>query len=129
MKKHLYLILVLLVSFSCGTTKNTTKIKDNPVTISNEALEYEIIIMDNGFETYLLTRSKPMGYHSENYLEIKNQFYVSIWNSRVLNSLNYNPNIYESTINYDPNTHYGLEVNYKLYNYFKFVTYKYSEKF
>jgi len=40
-------------------------------------------------------------------------------------SLKYEINI----IDYDYNKHYGLEVNYKLYNYFKFVEKEYGEKF
>ena len=92
-------------------------------------MEYEIIIFDNGFETYLNSIAKPMNYYSENYLESKNRFYVSIWNERARNPLNYNSNIYENIIDYDFNKHYGLEVNYKLYNYFKFVEYKYGEHF
>ena len=101
----------------------------NAVRIANDELAYEIIIIDIGFDTYLASIAKPMGYHSENYLENKNQFYVTIWNQRARDLLRYNPQIYENVIDYDFNTHYGLEVNYKLYNYFKFVAYKYHEKF
>ena len=70
-----------------------------------------------------------MNFYSENYLENKNRYYVNIWNNRAKNPSNYNPNIYENIIDYDFNIHYGLEVNYKLYNYFKFVEYKYGEHF
>jgi len=64
--------------------------------------------------------------YSIDYLENKNKFYVSKWNDRVRNA--YRPNLYENIIDYDYNKHYGLEVNYKLYNYFKFVEKEYDEK-
>ncbi len=130
MKKITLLLLTALLLLNCNTTKNAVKEKtDNPIKISNEELEYEIIIFDNGFENYLNSIAQPMGYHSESYLENKNQFYITRWNQRVRNPMQYNSNIYENVIDYDFNTHYGLEVNYKLYNYFKFVIYKYGERF
>jgi hypothetical protein len=130
MKKIIILLLSILLFSSCQTTKKVKNTKqDNPVKIANKELEYEIIIFDNGFETYLYSIAKPMNYYSESYLENKNKFYVATWNERARNPMSYNPNIYENVIDYDFNTHYGLEVNYKLYNYFKFVEYKYGEHF
>ena len=43
--------------------------------------------------------------------------------------MRYDNSIYENEINYDSNTDYGLDVNYKLYNYFKFVEHKYKQVF
>lgn len=124
--------LTLVLFTSCSTTQKTTTNSSLPkdtVRIANEELEYEIIIIDAGFNSYLHSIAKPMNFHSENFLEIKNRFYVTTWNNRAKNPLNYNSSIYENVIDYDYNTHYGLEVNYKLYNYFKFVEHKYGEKF
>jgi len=128
MKKIILLLLTIIFLWNCNSTKNmnTTK-KDNPVRIANDELEYEITIFDIGFETYLNTIAKPMNYYSESYLETKNKFYVSTWNQRARDPLHNNSDIYENIIDYDYNIHYGLEVNYKLYNYFKFVEYKYKE--
>ena len=117
---------------ACGTSNKTTSKTDLPegaVRIANDELEYEIIIMDNGFETYLASMAKPMSFYSVEYYEAKNQQYVTEWNIRFRNPQRYNTSIYENEINYDFNTNYGLDVNYKLYNYFKFVEYKYKERF
>lgn len=129
MKKVFILLFSLLVFSNCNTTQNTTKVADKPVRITNEELEYEIIIFDIGFETYLNSIAKPINFYSETSLENKNRHYVSVWNQRVRNPLQHNQNIYQNIIDYDFNTHYGLEVNHKLYNYFKFVEYKYGERF
>ena len=52
--------------------KNTVKIKNDTIRIANDSLEYEVIIIDPGFSTWLDSRSLPRGYHSLTYLEIKN---------------------------------------------------------
>ena len=130
MKNLIYFFAIALTVISCGTTntKNTSDSKkdiEEAVVISNDSLEYEIIIYDIGFSTYLNTIAKPMGYHSQNYLEAKNNFYVAEWNIRANNPIRYG-DIYENQIEYSTNIDYGLEVNYKLYNYFKFFEKKYK---
>jgi len=127
-----FFLLVLCVSFavfSCKTAKETSvkkKVKEEVVVIANDSLEYEILIIDQGFSVFLASIAKPKWYYSESFYKLKNKFYVIEWNARVREPFRYNPNIYEQQIDYDPNIEYGLEVNYKLYNYFKFVEYKYK---
>lgn len=130
LKFYTYLIIFSLLIISCGSypTKNNSEIKEQPVVIANEALEYELIIIDQGFTTYLNSEARPKEYFSKNYLMNKNRVYVNIWNGRVRNSQRYNPSIYENIIDYEPNVDYGLEVNYKLYWYFKFAEQKYKMK-
>ena len=132
MKTIIYSIAISILLISCGTTNSTTNQNNLPegaVRIANDELEYEIIIMDIGFETYLATIAKPASFYSLEYYEIKNQRYVTEWNIRFRSPHQYNTNIYENEINYDFHTKYGLDVNYKLFNYFKFVEYKYKERF
>ena len=97
--------------------KNTVKVKNDTIRIANDSLQYEVIIIDPGFSTWLISRSFPRGYHSLTYLENKNLLYVNEWNNRVHQPQQYNPNLYEMSINYEPFIHYGYEVNYLIYNY------------
>lgn len=133
MKTLFYYAAIGLFLAACSTTsKTSTKESDSSgeiVRIANDSLEYEIIIMDIGFETYLNTIAKPMNFYSQEYYETKNRFYVTEWNIRAQNPLRYRNDIYENQIDYDFNVDYGLEVNYKLYNYFKFVEHKYNQRF
>jgi len=139
MKNQLYLFtLILMLFLSCNCKKtviadsernstlkndtiqianNATKVTNDTIRIANEELEYEVIIIDPGFSNWLVSRSFPRGYHSQNYMENKNLFYVTEWNNRVLQPHRYNPNLYEMTINYNQNINYGYEVNYLIYNY------------
>ena len=133
MKKIIYFLVTVFFIVGCSSTTKTTKtdtqLPEGAVRIANDELEYEIIIIDPGFETYLLTIAKPSNFYSQSYYETKNKFYVIEWNSRARNPLAYNPNIYENVIDYNFNIDYGLDVNYKLFNYFKFVEYKYKQQF
>ena len=63
---------VLKLTPGCNTTypvKNSKESKEKPVIISNDSLEYEVIIIDTGFTLYLNTIAKPKNYYSLNYLE------------------------------------------------------------
>jgi uncharacterized protein YcfL len=129
LKFYTYLIVFAFFVISCGSypTTNNTTVKEQPVVIANEALNYEIIIIDTGFTSFLTTaRSKD--FYSESYLKNKNRVYVAVWNNRARNPQKYNSNIYENVVDYQQNVDYGLDVNYKLYWYFKFAEQKYKMK-
>jgi len=123
---RLIILGLLIISCSSSPLKNSRKQKEKPVVITNDSLEYEIIILDIGFTLYLNTVAKPENYYSLNYLENKNNIYVTNWNLRALNPSKFNSSIYENSIDYSPHIRYGLEVNYKLFNYFQFAQQKYK---
>ena len=101
---------------------------EEPVEIANDETEYEIIIIEPGFNTWLNSIARPEGYYSQSFLENRNAIMVINWNQRVLNPMRWNPNLYEMQINYDPSIDYGYEVNYKLYNYFIYFQRKYNQR-
>lgn len=127
LKSLIFLSIITLAFWACSTvpiSKKTTE-KEEPVVIANDSLEYEIIIIDPGFNNFLNAVAQPVGYYSQNYMEARNIAWVTTWNMRAQNPLQYNPNIYENIIDYQPNIDYGYEVNYKLFNYFLFAQQKY----
>lgn len=136
MKNIIYIVLLGGLIFGCTTTKkanpDTSEVSKNSISdtikIANDALEYEIIIIEPGFNSWLITQ-KPRNYYSESYLENKNRLYVSEYNTRVIQPQRYDANIYEMQINYNQSIHYGLEVNYLLYHYFLFLEQRYNQKF
>lgn len=123
MKNSHILLVVLLTLISCQPTKNgvlnksNSSIEKDTVRIANEELDYEVLIIEPGFSTWLNSIAFPRGYYSQKYLEQKNNFYVSEWNSRVLQPMRFDPGLYEMSISYDPSINYGYEVNYLIYNY------------
>jgi len=136
MKNWLY-IIVLLFIIACSSIKTnsiattspeTPKPLNDTIRIANDSLEYEVIIIDPGFSTWLVSRAYPRGYHSQFYMENKNRIYITEWNFRVMQPQRYNSNLYEMTINYDPNINYGYEVNYLIYNYMIYFQNTYKQK-
>lgn len=132
------LALLLSVSF-CTSTKQSLDISENEKEIFKQSQQdtieiaapesnYEIIIIEPGFNYWLRTIARPEGYYSQNFFENRNRLYVIEWNNRVLQPMVYDPQLYELQINYDPNIDYGYEVNFKLYNYFIYFQRKYNQR-
>ena len=101
-----------------GTTQNQVagSTASDTVRIANDSLEYEIIIIDAGFNSWLMSRAKPRNYYGQSYLETKNNFWVTEWNIRANYPQRYS-DMYQMRIDYSPRINYGYEVNYLLYNY------------
>lgn len=109
-------LFIIVLAFGCVNQKQSAK----SVRIEHESdsVEYELLVMDAGFETYLSSIAKPKNFYSQNYYENWNKRYVMEWNSRY-HSVNHG-DIYGSYIDYDQAIDYGLDLNYQLYNYFLF---------
>lgn len=130
----LLLLALSLTIISCGSgntvTKNssdTTVTSGDTIRIANDDLEYEIIIIEPGFDSWLMSQP-PRGYYGQSYLETKNRSFVTDYNSRALQPSRYSSNLYSERINYDPTVDYGYEVNYMLYNYFMYFQDKYKQR-
>jgi hypothetical protein len=128
-----------VLSFLCCTTKKSTvtptlskesslaaSINDT-IKIANPELEYEVIIIEPGFNAWLNSKAMPRGYYSEHFLENRNRIWVTEWNNRVLQPMRFNRNLYELQIDYNPSIRYGYEVNYLIYNYFIYFQLQYKE--
>lgn len=120
MKLIKLLIVTLGVFFyGCAYQGNAPiRISENIKPESNDE-KHELIVLDPGFETWFLTNAKPVSYHSLHFYETQNSQYVSAWNAIFNSSGGRGP--IQNRIEYDRNENYGLEVNHKLYWYFKFV--------
>ncbi|MGB5437230.1 MAG: DUF6146 family protein [Maribacter sp.] len=133
------LLVIIMIGSSCGSTKDAITISQeekmafaeqegDTIKIASDVTEYEIIIIEPGFNFWLQSIAKPEGYYSQSYLENRNNLYVIEWNQRVLQPFRYDPGLYELQIDYSPNIDYGYEVNYKLYNYFIYFQRKYNQR-
>lgn len=119
MKKYYIIVVALFLAIACGTKKNATfdktTAKNDTIRIANDELEYEVIIIDPGFSSWLAGYAKSRNYYTQNYMEQRNRIWVSQWNQNVISGPR--KDLFEMSINYDTNTDYGYEVNYLLYNY------------
>ncbi len=135
MKNYVLILLICFGIYSCKTSDkintSTSEVKtatQDTVRIANDELEYEILIIEPGFNFWLESIAKPEGYYSQGFLESRNILYVTEWNNRVFQPQRYDPRLYELSIDYNPSIDYGYEVNYKLYNYFIYFQLHYKQQ-
>ncbi|MGA1977956.1 MAG: DUF6146 family protein [Bacteroidales bacterium] len=120
MKRVIYIIFLLLIQLQPDAFGQSGKewFRIKPDSVSSDSTKYELIVIDPGFETWLLTKP-PVNYCSQQYYELKNRFFVLEWNYRYMHPLRYG-SLYDTWIDYDPLVDYGLDLNYRLYYYFLF---------
>ncbi len=121
MKNNLYILAIIfgfiLISCTSSKTNITTPKKlsstssSDTIKITNKDIEYEVIIIDPGFNTWLNSLAYPRGFYDQSYLENKNRLYINEWNNRYSQPQRYNRDLYEMSIDYDSNSNYGYEVN------------------
>ena len=129
MKKLIFAFSILLITLSCSSQNNIANQskEDHPLQAQkNDDGEYDLEVLDTQFTYFINAIARPMSMYSEGYLKSKNQFLVSEWNSYYFSG-RYR-NVIESSIDYDPNINYGLKYEYKLYQVFAFVKWKYGLK-
>lgn len=126
MKNLLIIILISFLPLSCFSQSNP-KDKDEKSEMKpskNEDGEWELTVIDPQFDYFLNAVAKPISQYSESYLKTKNTFLVTEWNS-YYHSGKYR-NIIESGIDYDPRENYGIKFEYKLYQVFAYVNWRYK---
>lgn len=127
--------MVLVLVLACTSNKSLTSTpqpektvaQNDTVRIVNDSLDYEVIIIDAGFTSWLAGRAYPRNYYSQMYLEGKNRPWVYEWNIRATNPAVYG-DLYLLPIDYNPSINYGYEVNYLLYNYLVYFQNKYNQR-
>ena len=123
----LFLCLLMMgLLHSCGTNYPQPSAEKEMTFEENDEGEYEIIVFDSQYETFLATRAFPKEFYSESYYKNRNTFLVTEWNMRHNQPMRYDPNLYEVSIDYNPQIDYGLDFEYRLYNFFMFVEWKYG---
>ena len=136
MIKNVFIIIAIIFFASCAGKKQAPASREikpiettyDTIKIVNEELEYQIIILELGFDSWLVTQ-RPIWFYSNPNLAFKNHMLVTEWNQRVVQPVRYQPLLYQQFIDYSPHIDYGIEVNYLLYMYFKFFAQKYNVRF
>lgn len=115
--------------FSCSELRSLKSSNEQKTSIQldrtgTDSTEYDIIVMDPGFESWFIKNRKQPWYHTKEILAVKNWQYVISWNQKVRDGQFQmrNPrNPFTEHIEYRRDLDYGLDVNYKLYYYFKYI--------
>lgn len=136
MKNIVFILFLCYLIYACSSGKQVSSASQNEIAttasdtvrIANDELEYEIIIIEPGFNSWLLSRAMPRNYYSLSFLESRNRVWVIEYNNRVMQPQRFNPNLYELQINYQSGIDYGYEVNYMLFNYLVYFQQTYKQQ-
>lgn len=120
MKRLIFFIMVLFMA-GCGTYRNATTVTKakNVLDIQKDENQYDLVVLDPGFQNWFDTNWSPAKDHMKSYYDSWNDQYVSAWNYKATH-IGYS-NYFDSVIDYNPNTDYGMAVSRKLYYYFRYV--------
>ncbi|MFL9834715.1 DUF6146 family protein [Chryseobacterium terrae] len=120
---RLFFIIIPMCSFAQNNPKNEKE--DSAMKPSkNDEGEWDLIVIDTQFDYFMNAIAKPINQYTEANLKSRNTILVNQWNS-YFNSGRYR-NIIESSIEYDPREKYGIKFEYKLYQVFAYVSWKYN---
>jgi len=127
MKKAVIILFVILFTGSADgfSQRKKERYRVKADTVKVDSLEYQLLVSDPGFDTWLEMKP-PVEFYSKVYYEQRNRLYVSEWNKRFISSRN--KGLYENYIDYIPSTDYGLNMNYKLYYFFRYFEEKNNVK-
>ncbi|MFC2089231.1 DUF6146 family protein [Bacteroidota bacterium] len=120
------LFIVLLCAMLVNAKAQKDSIRLDSTVVDTDSAEYELVVLDPGFDSFLFTQP-TMDYYSQEYYEHWNFRYVMEWNARHSQLLEYG-DMYETYIDYRPDIDYGLELNYKLFYYFRYFENKHRVK-
>ena len=120
MKKLMIIVLGWLFLAGCTSyNRMMTTTDENLISIEEEKDEYELIVLDPGFDTWFATTWSPAKDRSAQYYASWNRQYVSAWNYKATHPHTYR--FFDTIIQYDFSIDYGIEVDRKLYYYFRWV--------
>lgn len=120
MKVGIIVILSMLFLAGCATQNRMLNVADgNLIDISQNDEEYEVMVLDPGFETWFLTTWSPSKDRSQEYYSSWNQQYAAEWNYKATRPQT--SKFFNDVINYDASIDYGIEVERKLFYYFRWV--------
>lgn len=87
---------------------------------NNDTIEYELIILDPGFDAWFVKTMRPQGFYSQAYLENWNRILTDQWNALIPTG-GRRSCLPETYLNYDTRIDYGIKLNHKLFYYFRYV--------
>ncbi len=119
MKPAIYFGIIAMLIIACAPAKKVSKTSAEIKAASRDSTVYELIISDIHFEQWYLLNYNDAKDRNNEYYRSRNITAVYNWNN-LYRSGRYIDAI-DSYINYEPHIDYGIEVNRRLFWYFRFV--------
>jgi hypothetical protein len=128
--KRFFLVYILLLWASCYTVPVKAQVLQDSAessikmdTVTADSVDYELIVLDPAYESFLVTQP-PAAHYSKQYYKSWNRQYVSEWNYRY--RAGPADGLYENSIDYGPAIDYDIELEYRLYYFFRFFETKHN---
>ncbi|MBP8060254.1 MAG: hypothetical protein KAY30_00260 [Cloacibacterium sp.] len=130
MKKLAFIICLITWLVSCNS-QNTSSQNTSEKTAAmkpekNDDGVWDLQVIDTQYDYFLNAIAKPMNFYTAEFLKSRNSILVNEWNALYFSGRH--RNVIESSIDYDPKENYGLKFEYKLYQVFAYVQWKYGLK-
>jgi hypothetical protein len=116
-------VLILLL-WACTASHPAVKPSASITPRSTDSTEYEILITDLHFEQWYLLNYNQAKDYTNDYYRNKNLIAAGTWNEYYRTGRY--TRVIDSSVDYQPTIDYGIEVNRKLYWYFRYVTEQYK---
>ena len=127
MKKLLLMFLIIGSVSACTSLNTTEQEKKESVALKpekDEDGEWDLEVIDTQYNYFLNAVAQPMSYYTESTLKARNRILVNEWNAHFVSGRY--QDIIQSQIEYNPEEKYGLKFEYKLYQVFAYVQWKYK---
>ena len=124
MKSRFFIGMIALLIWGCSPVKEVSKTSATLNQTGQDSTEYEILIIDPNFDQWYLLNYSPAKDYSKEYYRGKNIVAIANWNDYYLRG-KYG-RVIDAAIDYRPNVDYGIEVDRKLYWYFRYVVSEYK---
>ena len=117
--RKLLLPLIILITIAACSVQKPIEKSSTAETATEDSTEYKMIVFDSGFETWYLMKDSPANTNNVEYYRNWNRQYVQAWNMKASSS-RYG-RFFASPINYDMQENYPIEIEKKLFYYFRYV--------
>lgn len=127
MKKLLLMFLIIGSVTACTSLNTTEQEKKESVALKpekDEDGEWDLEVIDTQYNYFLNAIAQPMSYYTESTLKARNRILVNEWNAHFVSGRY--QDIIQSQIEYNPEEKYGLKFEYRLYQVFAYVQWKYK---
>ena len=127
MKKLLLMFLIIGSVSACTSLNTTEQEKKESVALKpekDEDGEWDLEVIDTQYNYFLNAVAQPMSYYTESTLKARSRILVNEWNAHFVSGRY--QDIIQSQIEYNPEEKYGLKFEYKLYQVFAYVQWKYK---
>lgn len=130
--RNILQLLILIIAFAACSPRASSNIdvpKSENLVINNgeNEEEYELTIIDPGFQTWFSSHAKPVNFYSKSYYESQNRRYVTSWNELYQRTGGSGP--FGNYVDYRFTEDYGLALNYELFWYFKYIESLYGNRY